>query len=642
MFAILVGILVPQLAGRTQKRGVPISTRRHYAVDDLGSNNSLLLSDTFQLFAMDDALQEFLTSRCSNNGWLFGNYGLVFRLKEFLSGYVLEYCLGWSRTDARGFFQLADMHVASESQFKTLLSKAVSDEKKKTVRLLDIGSGTGSETIKLANALSGGAATTDVWCLEQSKPLQWRLNKARSDAGNYFRVLESFLPAAAEQKFDVVSLLNVLDRCDDPTSLLAAAVNSLTPQNGVLVVAAVLPFQGMVCEGVRGYGGGGGRKSYKRRPHNPWIFSPRQNFQQDVAVFVSKLLVEQPGLQLVSWTKLPYVSSGDQKRTYYVLPMALFVFRLARPAKEDRIISAAPTEVQEKEIVVESSSGSVDDEFEEMVDEIPQMCQRPVTTIYSWLSTNATNMEDVSSVLDAGTGRASLCWLVKHKPEFDTIVAVTATSDQSSYGTGGLAPLASHSRIRLELGNWRDEAFLSDGQQQEKFDVVVADYLLGATELYWPNGAEQLFDRLVDRIKPGGYLWLIGLEPYEEILSRSYSDHERLLLDVESLGDAAALLAGQRTYRELSQEWVSERIVHSDMVIFQSRQFPMRVTSNMLYNQLTFADQMASRIKNPTLRTAVEARRQELTKEIRNYSSGNKVFTTRARNYALIAQKKAI
>ena len=41
--------------------------------------------------------------------------------------------------------------------------------------------------------------------------------------------------------FSAVSLLNVLDRCDDPRALLHAAANALHPQ-GVLFVATVLPF----------------------------------------------------------------------------------------------------------------------------------------------------------------------------------------------------------------------------------------------------------------------------------------------------------------------------------------------------------------------------------------------------------------
>ena len=43
------------------------------------------------------------------------------------------------------------------------------------------------------------------------------------------------------QRFGAVSLLNVLDRTDDPRGLLAAASSRLLP-GGLLLVATVLPF----------------------------------------------------------------------------------------------------------------------------------------------------------------------------------------------------------------------------------------------------------------------------------------------------------------------------------------------------------------------------------------------------------------
>lgn len=45
-----------------------------------------------------------------------------------------------------------------------------------------------------------------------------------------------------EIKFDVVSCLNLLDRCDRPYDILADAKRVLKP-NGILVLAIVLPFK---------------------------------------------------------------------------------------------------------------------------------------------------------------------------------------------------------------------------------------------------------------------------------------------------------------------------------------------------------------------------------------------------------------
>lgn len=45
------------------------------------------------------------------------------------------------------------------------------------------------------------------------------------------------------QQYDVISCLNLLDRCEDPFHLLRDIRRSLVPNTGRLVLAAVLPFQ---------------------------------------------------------------------------------------------------------------------------------------------------------------------------------------------------------------------------------------------------------------------------------------------------------------------------------------------------------------------------------------------------------------
>lgn len=44
-------------------------------------------------------------------------------------------------------------------------------------------------------------------------------------------------------KYDVISCLNLLDRCDDPLLLLKDIRQALVPGTGRLIVAAVIPFQ---------------------------------------------------------------------------------------------------------------------------------------------------------------------------------------------------------------------------------------------------------------------------------------------------------------------------------------------------------------------------------------------------------------
>ena len=48
--------------------------------------------------------------------------------------------------------------------------------------------------------------------------------------------------------FDWISMLNVLDRCDKPKTLLQDIYDSLTP-NGVFLLSVVLPFDPIVLKG---------------------------------------------------------------------------------------------------------------------------------------------------------------------------------------------------------------------------------------------------------------------------------------------------------------------------------------------------------------------------------------------------------
>lgn len=53
---------------------------------------------------------------------------------------------------------------------------------------------------------------------------------------------------AYHQTYDVISCLNLLDRCDTPITLLEQIKNSLKP-DGILIVALVLPFSQYVESG---------------------------------------------------------------------------------------------------------------------------------------------------------------------------------------------------------------------------------------------------------------------------------------------------------------------------------------------------------------------------------------------------------
>ena len=159
----------------------------------------------------------------------------------------LQKVLGWSRPDARGFMGVGTLYVASEKQLEAVLRSVVKPNQA-TKSILDIGSGTGTETAKLATLL--GVAPERVLCLESSKPLQKKLQSRG------FTTADGSIPS--DSSFSFVSLLNVLDRTDDPHGLLRSAIGAVDAGGGTILMAAVLPFQGIVH----------GKFGSKRRPIN--------------------------------------------------------------------------------------------------------------------------------------------------------------------------------------------------------------------------------------------------------------------------------------------------------------------------------------------------------------------------------------
>lgn len=124
------------------------------------------------------------------------------------------------------------MFVFSKSQFRRLLNI---DETWKADALLDLGAGDGRVTAVMEKYFS------KIYATEQSPSMRWRLRQQNYD------VLE--IDEWTGRTYDVISCLNLLDRCDKPLTLLSDIRKALNPLGGKLVVAIVLPFSPCVESG---------------------------------------------------------------------------------------------------------------------------------------------------------------------------------------------------------------------------------------------------------------------------------------------------------------------------------------------------------------------------------------------------------
>nr|XP_018898731.1 PREDICTED: methyltransferase-like protein 9 [Bemisia tabaci] len=192
----------------------------------------------------------------------------------------------------RSLLGRGSMFVFSTEHFKKLLN-ITSDAKFGS--LLDIGAGDGATTERMAPFFEQ-VSTTEI-----SPPMRWALAKKQ------FRVLE--LTDWAGHKFDVVTCLNVLDRCDSPLSLLEQMKRALNP-GGVLIIALVLPYIPYVET----------NKSLAPSERLPLEGDTAEEQINGFAAFLSSL-----DLKIWRWTKMPYISEGDIEQAYYWLDDYIFL-----------------------------------------------------------------------------------------------------------------------------------------------------------------------------------------------------------------------------------------------------------------------------------------------------------------------------
>jgi len=208
------------------------------------------------------------------------------------------------------------------------------------------------------------------------------------------------------------------------------------------------------------------------------------------------------------------------------------------------------------------------------------------------------------AVLDAGAGLHSLGWICSLPTRRWT--AVTASKghhDQIQGRLGGrMRPVD-----RLVLGDWADPELLAG----ERFDVVLADYLLGAIDGFAPYFQETLFDRL--REVTGGRLYVVGLEPY--VVGEPAAPAGRLIWEIGRLRDACLLLAGEMPYREYPAAWTARALERAGFRIVAGKRFPIRYKAGFVNSQLDMCLQRLPRLSDTALAESLANRVEALREQ---------------------------
>jgi len=206
-------------------------------------------------------------------------------------------------------------------------------------------------------------------------------------------------------------------------------------------------------------------------------------------------------------------------------------------------------------------------------------------------------------VLDAGSGMASLSWLLRQQ----TTAWSAVTADAGMHARlQQLAQGNMRANDQLVLGNWMDAALL----QGERYDTVLVDYLVGAIEGFAPYWQNHVFTRL----KPlaAQRLYVIGLEPYVPYWPKEENAAGRLVCEIGRLRDSCLLLSGGRPYREYPAQWVLHQLQQAGLKILDARYFPVQYGERFVNNQLNMCKHHIERLYDRALAHALHNHAQQL------------------------------
>ena len=267
---------------------------------------------------------------------------------------------------------------------------------------------------------------------------------------------------------------------------------------------------------------------------------------------------------------------------------------------------------------------------------------------------------DFGRLLDAGTGADSLRWLASlfeahgGGASLDSYTAVTADEGMRRRVSEQARQLGIAGKGQVVIGNWMDGVkkttgelhfrknksdgiLLHAGNETEMYDTILADYLIGAMDKFSPYHQDVVFRRLARHLRPGGRLLVLGMEPVPD----AGRGAARVAADVARARDAAALLAGERPYREYPLGWVERALAKEEgLTVVERRVYPYRHTHDKLAAQIGVGRGHARRIPSEELRAAMTRALDDLEAESLRVTQGLKggAFIS-GFNYIVIAEK---
>ncbi len=242
------------------------------------------LGERFVQFGADESLARYFErARVERHG------AFMTWLHHSLRGFLSDF-------DINGLLGTYPMHVLGTEQWEQLLGRPGG-------RLLDVGAGNGDVTVQLAPLFDR------VTTVETARLMARRLERH----GYVCHRADLAKGDVPDAPWDVISLLNVLDRCDRPLTLLGNLRSALS-DGGRLVLTLVLPYKPFVYEG-----------GMSRSPTELLPISKR-TWEGAANELVENVLLPL-GFEVEACSRVPYLSGGDANRALYELDDVLLVCR---------------------------------------------------------------------------------------------------------------------------------------------------------------------------------------------------------------------------------------------------------------------------------------------------------------------------
>lgn len=203
------------------------------------------------------------------------------------------------------------------------------------------------------------------------------------------------------------------------------------------------------------------------------------------------------------------------------------------------------------------------------------------------------------SFLDAGTGLHSLRWIatLSDLPNraMTSYTAITADETMRRNVQDEANALGMAHKGEVIIGNWCHPH--TPLQLEARYDTILADYLIGAMDGFSPYQQDCMLPKLAALLKPGGRLYVVGLEPIPD----SDDGDANVICKVRRVRDACILLAGHRCYREYPVDWIHRQFntTTPGMRLLRTSKFPILYRHATIVKQINVARSKFRFFPNP-------------------------------------------